>query len=167
MAVARCDFDSAEDCIAAHIAPRVDAQRSPTDKRQWYGRCPLHPSAGRKLSIRIGDHQRIVWQCWKGCAAADVKRALLRAGVSARCVPWKPAGSELDVERLRDLEDMATEIEKIIAGGDAKNVQRLRLLIGMQLWECDRHEAARRLGISQATAYRVKADPPRREQPPP
>jgi hypothetical protein len=90
-----------------------------------------------------------------------VKRAMLARGVPAGCIPWKPDGGALDeAEELRaenaELRARLAEVEKVITGPDAKNVQRMRLLIGMLLWPSyDAKAAAERLGIGWRTAYRV------------
>jgi hypothetical protein len=52
-------------------------------------------------------------------------------------------------------------IEKLITDPPA-GLALMRIELGMIIWQCDRHTAARKLGISRATAYRVPpGGPPR------
>lgn len=59
-------------------------------------------------------------------------------------------------EADRDVAALAA-IETILLD-EPDNYARMTIRIGMVLWDCDRLEAAARLGISRATAYRVKLD---------
>lgn len=158
----RCDLKP-ESCVAEHIGLRLDGLRkAQSDEPQWYAVCPAHNGAKRSLSITKGTAgQRLVWHCHRGCIGAEVKRAMLARGIDPGCIPWKPDGGARDeAEELRaevqELRARLTEVEKIVTGTDAKNVQRMRLLIGMLLWPSyDPKAAAERLGIGWRTAYRV------------
>ncbi|RKS76475.1 hypothetical protein BZB76_1831 [Actinomadura pelletieri DSM 43383] len=155
----RCDLE-VEDCIADHIAPRLDG-RMARDERHWNARCPAHDDVKRSLTITRGTRgQRVVWRCHKGCIGQEVKRAMLARGIDPACIPWHPDGPEDQAAELgaevQELRAKLAEIEKVITGPDAKNVQRMRLLIGMLLWPSyDAHATAERLGIGWRTAYRV------------
>lgn len=143
-----CDLKP-EGCIVAHVVPRLDGRRSADG--QWAARCPVHADDHRSLSISIGTRgQRIVWKCWAKCSPEAVRDAMLRKGINSGCIPMrrrKPSEPPPDP-------DAFAEIEEIIMT-DAANPQRMRLRIGMVLWQCGRNEAAAKLGISRATAYRV------------
>lgn len=44
--------------------------------RQWNARCPAHEDRNASLSVGVGDDDRILIQCFAGCAAQDVCAAL-------------------------------------------------------------------------------------------
>jgi hypothetical protein len=169
VAVARCDL-LVEDCIAEHIAPRLDGRR-PTEELRWNARCPACDSAKRVLTVSKGTAgQRIVWNCHRGCIGAEVKRAMLARRISPGCIPWKPDGGALDeAEELRaevqELRARLAEVEKIVIEEKQVSFAQIRLRLGMVLWPShDAHQAAERLGIGWRTAYRV-LQKLRREQP--
>lgn len=76
---------------------------------------------------------------------------MLAKHISLNCIPFRPSRPQGDAAGANAL----AEVERIISE-DGDNRQRMRIRIGMVLWNCDRHTAARKLGISQATAYRVQ-----------
>lgn len=70
-----------------------------------------------------------------------------------------PIPMEPQTQADRDIQALAA-IETILLD-EPDNYARMTIRIGMVLWDCDRLEAAARLGISRATAYRVRsAEPP-------
>lgn len=170
----RCHLSPAE-CVTDHLChvlggrAKDDGQAKDDECRQWSAHCPAHDDRKRSLSITRGTSQRVVWHCQAGCDPTEVKRAMIAKGISPDCIPWdprkghpkgSPALSERDViaemERtIAGLRQTIAEIEQAVTSDDAKHPQRMRLLIAMAIWECDRHEAARKLGISWRTAYRV------------
>lgn len=148
----RCDL-LPEDCVADHLCPKLNARPRP-NKRGWVADCPAC-GGKNKLSISTGSLQRVVWECHRGCTAITVKRAMLAAKVLPACIPWEPPGRDVPApEPERTDQERLAEIEQIILS-DSGNPQRIRLLIGMTLWDCGRAEAAGKLGISRATAYRA------------
>lgn len=146
----RCDLDP-EACFAEHIARRLDGCRAGAGG--WRACCPTHDDHKPSLTISPGKGLRFVWTCHArpGCDAGDIRRALLARGVDERCLGSygrRPApSSSRDRQVLADIEQIITD--------DHANPQRMRLLIGMALWECGRQEAATKLGISRATMYRA------------
>lgn len=155
----RCDLD-AEDCLTDHVCANLDgARRTAEGKRQWSARCPVcarPEESKRTLSLTAGGSQRIVWMCHRGCAPADVKRAMTARGISLRCVSWSPGAraAESPAERSarEELEELKGWLEGLIDGTTAGG--ELRLAIGMRIWESDAKTAATKLGISRRTYYR-------------
>lgn len=136
-----------ETCVEVHICPVLDDVRPGKDR--WSARCPAHVDHKGSLSISLGTKgQPIVWNCFARCDPAYVRRAMIAKGISPLCLPWEPPR---DAERERDV---LAEVEQIVMDDDA-NPQRIRLLIGMALWDCGKVEAAAKLGISRATMYRA------------
>lgn len=158
----RCDLDVL-DCIAEHIAPRLDGRRTKRlEDEQWSALCPACGSTGRKLSLTKGTAgQRVVWHCHRGCIDAEVKRAMLARGIPAGCIPWKPDGGALDeAEELRaevqELRARLAEVEKLVIESNQPSFAQIRLRLGVILWPShDAHQVAERLGIGWRTAYRV------------
>lgn len=139
--------------MADHLGLALDVR--PGSNGQWAARCPGHDDAKRSLSLTIGSKgQRIVWKCHAGCEAGEVRRAMLAKRISPSCIPWNPVRERASKPAPAPDRDVLAEIEQIILAEEG-NPQRMRLLIGMALWDCGRKEAAEKLGISRATAYRA------------
>jgi biotin operon repressor len=89
-----CDVSKAE-CLADHVLPHLErVSESGTDPGQYRARCPVREHDDRKpsLSLRIGDKKpdRIIWECHAGCDPAEVRAAMVRAGVHDGCLTRVP-----------------------------------------------------------------------------
>ncbi len=148
--MARCDL-LVEDCIADHIAPLLGGRRT-SREGPWSAFCPAHGDH-QKRSLRIvsGDRQRIVWMCHAGCSASAVKAAMLKCGVPAGCIPWRPAAEACDVDGTRDA-DIVAEITKLIV--DQPPAAEFMIRVTELIHGVDGRTAAKIAGISQATYYR-------------
>jgi hypothetical protein len=150
VAVPRCDLLS-EDCIAEHIAPLLGG-RCVSAAEQWSAFCPAHADR-QKRSLRIvkGDRQRIVWMCHAGCSASAVKTAMLKLGIPAGCITWRPAEEARDVDGTRNA-DIVAEITKLIV--DQPPAAEFMIRVTELIHGVDGRTAAKIAGISQATYYR-------------
>jgi hypothetical protein len=141
------------DCIADHLCLPLDGR--PVTGGQWSARCPAHDDAKRSLSLALGTRgQRIIWLCHAGCDPADVRKALLGKGVSARCVPWKPEPPPA-AHQPSGAENVVAEIEKLLA--EQPNPVDFMVRVGELIWDVDDLTAARRAGIAKTTFYRRRA----------
>jgi len=158
-----CPFDPPR-CLAEHIRPALKHWTDRPDST-WYGAaCPAHNDHKNSFSIRAGTHDRITYRCYKNCTRADIRTALIRAGVPAGCLPpiRRRTKTRLATEPAAPDPDITTTIGKILESG-RPHPERL-LEIAVLLWHSGQVPAglelqvlADRVGISRATAYRHAA----------
>jgi DNA-binding NarL/FixJ family response regulator len=150
-----CESPVAE-CLTNHYALNLGPYTLHRGGLQIRVRCPVC-GTGRVLVISAGRIDRVTWYCHHTppCGGTDIRRALIKAGVPAGCVPAGD-GTERDV--------VAEAIDAICAGGPpARTVLRvLAILRGYERWP-DGHELvglADDARISRATAYRSREAAP-------
>lgn len=148
-----------EACVADHLCPILDGR--PGTDGQWSAICPAHDDQKRSLAIRTGTRgQRIIWHCKAGCDGVKIRKALLAKGIFGRCIPWsgvapgKPAEVPKACTHCVGVELQFARLEELI--GVPMSGSEFRIRAGQLLWGCDAMEAAERLGLSQATAYRYR-----------
>ena len=64
---------------AAEIADGLRAR--PCGRGRWQACCPAHDDHSPSLSIREGDHDRVLVRCWAGCTQDAVIAALAERGL--------------------------------------------------------------------------------------
>ena len=98
---AACDSGiSATECLAWHIAGRVDGAKMSRSRLSIRCLCPNHDDREPSLMISVGDLVPITWHC-HACgkdAALEVRTTLIRVyGVDPRCLPMsRRERAELD-----------------------------------------------------------------------
>ena len=151
-----CD-DDPRFCLGDHIRPHLEGWSSSGPRSHEYQACcPVRTHADRhpSLSVGIGDRRRIVWCCHAGCSEADVRAALVRAGVPDGCLPR--------VRAQRTEDELVTALTVIL---EQQPPGPLRdLLIATLLWHRGKLPRGRELvalgkraGLSRRTTYRVTA----------
>jgi hypothetical protein len=56
------------------VLERLDAR--PAGDNRWSAKCPAHPDRRDSLSVSLGDEDRVLLKCFRGCATEDVVAAL-------------------------------------------------------------------------------------------
>lgn len=74
-------------CLHDHIYPRLRDPRRGGDGRSYRALAPCHDDRSHSLSVSVGANGRVLWHCF-ACRDAELTRAaLIRSGVSPRCLP--------------------------------------------------------------------------------
>jgi len=165
----------ARECLSDHIRPRLAGwAESASTPGQYRALCPAHDDRRASLSLGVGDRGAVLWHCHAACSAADVRAAMVRAGVPDACLP-RVAG-----QRTED--ELASAISEILERGPSPAGW---LYIAALVWHdgaIPRGAAlaalAARIGIGRTAAYDARAaigtatagsgdtvSPPRRTRP--
>lgn len=151
-----CDAPVRE-CLEWHYAPHLaGAKYSNAGGGRIQARCPVCKSDRRALTVSAGDWRRTTWRCHngpggEGCDGAEVRAALLRAGIPAGCVPRGDG-----VERSR-----AELAITILTSGNhehaAARLAALAVLRGHTRWPRghELEQLASDAGVSRGSAYEV------------
>lgn len=96
-----CDVPPREE-LALHIQPHTRKPKPSPDGTSIRVLCPVpeHDDHEHSCIIGIGDHQKIVWHCFKGCSRLRVRAALIAAGVHPGCLPLGRAERDGIIEQL-------------------------------------------------------------------
>jgi len=70
-------------CAYEHVAARIPKGREGDKSNRL---CPCHDDRKASLSINPGHTHRVVWRCGAECSEADIREALLEAGVDESCL---------------------------------------------------------------------------------
>jgi hypothetical protein len=147
-----CPEDDPRFCLPDHVLPHLDGwTRSPTIPNQYYARCPAHGGHKRSLGIRVGDQgRRIVWNCRADCSQAEVRAAMVAAGVPDGCLPGVRGQRTEDALRSAIIAAFRT-----VRPGRERELAILAAVFGEPRSKAALVRLAERFGIPRSTAYRV------------
>lgn len=149
--------DAGESCIDLHVFPRLNApKRAPGGYRAL---APCHNDTAQSLSVTWdARNQRIIWNCFSckqrfGDDVAQVvtRNALIRAGVSARCLPQPKNDAEAQLQAVRE----------ILGSKGKPAVRLLRIAAVLDGWDQlprgdDLEALAESCLVSERTAYEAR-----------
>lgn len=143
--------DAGPDCIHDHVRPRLRDPR-PAASGGYRALAPCHDDHTHSLSVSTGGTGRVIWHCFAGCDSERTRAALIKAGISSRCLV-RPAVDAISFEDVvRDLvfgkDSHAHKVLRLAAlmrghGLDLPAGAELRALAG----DC---------GVSLAEAYKAR-----------
>lgn len=108
--------DAGPHCIHDHVRPRLRDPR-PAASGGYRALAPCHDDQTHSLSISTGGSGRVIWHCFAGCDSERTRAALIKAGVSPRCLP-RPASDAASFEDV---------VSEILFGKDSHAHKVLRL----------------------------------------
>lgn len=157
----RCGAADAAQCLQDHVRPHLSAPKPATDG--WTALAPCHPDAAPSLSVSVkGD--RVVWNCFSclrrlGKAESQVatRNALIRTGVSSRCLP----------QPKDDAESQLDEVRCIMGGEGTLGLRMLRIAALLGGWDQiprggELEAVAESCHIAGSTAYALRAQASKR-----
>lgn len=91
----RCDAEDGLECLHDHVVPFLKAARPNPRRTSYRAVAPCHDDTDPSLSVTwLEVEQRIVWNCFscttvfgKDRAQIRTRSALIRSGISPRCLP--------------------------------------------------------------------------------
>jgi hypothetical protein len=89
---------------AADVAARLSKSGKGRSKKSgdgWMAPCPAHDDRTPSLSLKNNSEGRLLWHCFGGCEAEDVKRALI-AVLGGEEAPSKGEGEPRQKEKVED-----------------------------------------------------------------
>lgn len=112
------------------VLPRLTGIRKTADG--YMARCPAHDDKDPSLSVKAGDTQPVVFNCFGNCATEDILAALdlTWADVSAaqeerRTGEWTPAGEASDVYDYRDEQgELLFQVLRVPQSGGGKTFRQ-------------------------------------------
>ena len=148
------------ECIHDHVRPWLRKPKPAADGNGYRALCPAHDDTEHSLSVSIGGKRSVIWHCFAGCTDAEVRHALIRDGVKARCLPRTKA----------DAADMEERVYALLVSDLSHSHKVLRIMAVLSSGgELPRGSELERMaslcGVSRAEAYRSR--PARRDNPVP
>jgi hypothetical protein len=138
-------------CIHDDVRPWLRDPR-PSASGGYRALAPCHDDTTHSLSVSIGGTGRVIWHCFAGCDSERTRNALIKAGVSPRCLV-RPAGDAADFEAI---------VSQLVFGKDSHAHKVLRLAaylrgFGLDLpGGADLRALADDCGVSVAEAYKAR-----------
>jgi hypothetical protein len=145
-----------QQCLSDHIRPRLSGWAdSATSHGQYHARCPAHDDHKASLSVTVGERGFIICHCHRKppCTPADIRSALIRAGVPHSCLA--PVRGQHPEDRL------VSAILAILEDGPGPagwlRIAAAVLNGGQIPHGADLLRTAARIRLSRRTAYRAAA----------
>jgi len=143
--------DAGRACIHDHVRPYLRDPR-PSASGGYRALAPCHDDQTHSLSVSPGGTGRVIWHCFAGCSSERTREALIKVGVSPRCLP-RPAPDAADFEAI---------VSDLVFGKDSHAHKVLRMAARLRGYGSDLPGGAelRALagdcGVSLAEAYKAK-----------
>jgi hypothetical protein len=156
----RCDAADGLECLNDHIRPFLHEPRPNTGRTSYRAVAPCHPDTDPSLSVTwLEVDQRLLWNCFACSKVYGTKKAqtrtrtaLIRSGVSPRCLP----------QSAEDAADFQAAVLDIVFGKDShphavlKIAALLRGFGGELPVGAELRALAEDCGVSLREAYRAR-----------
>ena len=148
--------DPIRQCLYEHIRPHLASADMENNGLRIRARCPLCDTP-RTLTISAGEHGRATYNCFKRHDPAELRAALIKAGVPSGCIPLSKSTDTTIAQAI------AAAIQQGTRANRARTLLRAYLIAqGHVRWQAGGElvKLAAECDVSRPEAYAAKKSGP-------